>query len=190
LLIISQNATNYNLDYPNDTVLRLNLAWCNSLDEIQIILKKHKENRIFLDLPIGRIKPPDNKYTLSEIIPILESNKNIHYLAISNIEDESDLDEFLRSIPKHVTIVPKIESPKGVKNIEEIIAKLDYNKRYVMLDHDDLFSSIKKDNGDPSDFQKYVKILIDTCKENEIGLLRTVGVVFSDDEKRETQYIK
>ena len=141
-------------------------------------------------MPIGRIKPPDNKFTLSEIIPILESNKNIHYLAISNIEDESSLDEFLRSIPKRVTIIPKIESPKGVKNIEKIMAKLDYNERYVMLDHDDLFSSIKRENGDPSDFQKYIKILIGKCKENKVGLLRTLGVVFSDDEKRETQYIK
>ena len=70
------------------------------------------------------------------------------------------------------------------------MAKLDYNERYVMLDHDDLFSSIKRENGDPSDFQKYIKILIGKCKENKVGLLRTVGVVFSDDEKRETQYIK
>jgi len=190
LLIISQNATNYNLNYPSDTVLRLNLAWCNSLDEIEIILKKHHENRIFLDLPIGRIKPPDNKYTLSEIIPILKFNKNIHYLAISNIEDENDLDEFLKSIPNHVTIIPKIESPKGVKNIEKITKKLNYEMKYVMLDHDDLFSAIKKNNESPSSFQKYIKELVDFCKNNNIGLLRTVGVVFSDDEERDTQYMK
>ena len=39
-------------------------------------------------------------------------------------------------------------------------------------------------------FQVYIKELIDTCKENNVGLLRTVGVMFSDDEKRETQYVK
>ena len=59
-----------------------------------------------------------------------------------------------------------------------------------MLDHDDLFSSIKRNNEDSSMFQTYVKQLIISCKENDVGLLRTVGVVFSDDEKRETQYIK
>ena len=36
----------------------------------------------------------------------------------------------------------------------------------------------------------YIKKLMDRCKENQVGLLRTVGVVFSDDEKRQTQYIK
>ena len=39
-------------------------------------------------------------------------------------------------------------------------------------------------------FQVYIKKLMDRCKENQVGLLRTVGVVFSDDEKRQTQYIK
>jgi len=32
--------------------------------------------------------------------------------------------------------------------------------------------------------------LIEFCNENNIILLRTVGVIFSDDEKRITQYIK
>ena len=59
-----------------------------------------------------------------------------------------------------------------------------------MLDHDDLFSSIKRNNEEQSMFQTYVKQLITSCKENDVGILRTVGVVFSDDEKRETQYIK
>ena len=191
MLLISQNIKNhYNLEFPDDAVLRINLAWCNSLDELESNLKKHAQQNIFVDLPIGRIKPPNNKYTLKEIIPILKSYNNIKYFAISNVEDESDLDEFLDSIPENITIVPKIESPRGVKNIKNIIARLDYSERYVMLDHDDLFSSIKKDNEDPSMFQVYVKELIGTCKENNVGLLRTVGVVFSDDEKRETQYVK
>ena len=115
---------------------------------------------------------------------------DIHYFAVSNVETDTDLDEFLDLIPRNITIVPKIESPNGVKNIEKIIKKLDYEQRIVMLDHDDLFSNIKKENEDPSNFQKYIKLLIEKCKENNVNLLRTVGVVFSDDEKRETQYIK
>ena len=39
-------------------------------------------------------------------------------------------------------------------------------------------------------FQEYIKKLIDFCGENNISLLRTVGVMFSDDEKRITQYEK
>ena len=190
MLIISQNATNYDLVFPKDTILRINLAWCNSLEELEINLKKQLKNEIFIDLPIGRIKPPNNRYTLNEIIPILDFYKNIKYFAVSNVEDGSDLDEFVELIPKNVTIVPKIESPNGVRNIKKIIEKLNYDEKYVMLDHDDLFSRIKKDNEDPIMFQEYVKNLIDFCKENNVNLLRTVGVVFSDDEKRETQYIK
>tara|TARA_B100000029_G_scaffold511168_1_gene604443 strand:+ start:2933 stop:3505 length:573 start_codon:yes stop_codon:yes gene_type:complete len=190
MLIISQNAINYELGIPKDTVLRINLAWCNSIDDLENILKTHPDNKIFVDLPIGRIKPPNNRYTLEEIVPLFESYKNIQYFAISNVENDTDLDVFLDSIPKNVTIVPKIESPKGVKNIEGIMKKLDYEERIVMLDHDDLFSNIKKENEDPSNFQKYIKILIEKCRENNVNLLRTVGVIFSDDEKRETQYIK
>jgi len=36
----------------------------------------------------------------------------------------------------------------------------------------------------------YIKKLDDYCQENNISLLRTVGVVFSDDERRLTQYEK
>ena len=190
LLIISQNATNYDLNFPSDVVLRINLAWCNSLEELENNLKKHSDQKIFVDLPIGRIKPPNNKYSLKDLKPILNNYKNIRYFAISNVEDETDLDEFLDIVPETITIIPKIESPKGIINIKKIIEKLDYDEKYIMLDHDDLFSSIKRNNEEQSMFQTYVKQLITSCKEADVGILRTVGVVFSDDEKRETQYIK
>jgi len=190
MIIASQNLSNYNIPVPKDTVLRINLAWCNSIDELENILKTHQDNKIFVDLPIGRIKPPNNRYTLEEIVPLFENYQNIEYFAISNVENDTDLDVFLDSIPKNVTIVPKIESPKGVKNIEAIMKKLDYEERIVMLDHDDLFSNIKKENEDPSNFQKYIKILIEKCRENNVNLLRTIGVVFGTEEKRTTDYVK
>jgi len=37
---------------------------------------------------------------------------------------------------------------------------------------------------------EYIKDLITFCEESNIVLLRTVGVVFSDREKRTTQYLK
>ena len=64
------------------------------------------------------------------------------------------------------------------------------SEKAVMLDHDDLFSNIIRNNEDKSKFQEYIQILIDYCEQNKISLLRTVGVVFSDDEKRTTQYQK
>ena len=191
MLLISQNIKNhYNLEFPDDVVLRINLAWCNSLEELKEKLSNEKNTKFFLDLPQGRIKPPNNKYSLDEMIPMLESNKQIMYFAVSNVESKNDLQPFLDKLPDHINIVPKIESPNAILNIKEICNALKTEKKIVMLDHDDLFSSIIRKNENKNNFQKYVKKLIDFCEKENISLLRTVGVMFSDDEKRTTQYEK
>ena len=89
-----------------------------------------------------------------------------------------------------INIVPKIESPNGVLNIYEICTALKSKEKVVMLDHDDLFSNIVRNNEKKENFQMYIKKLDDYCQENNVSLLRTVGVVFSDDERRLTQYEK
>ena len=191
MLLISQNIKNhYNLEFPDDVVLRINLAWCNNLEELKEKLSKEKNAKFFLDLPQGRIKPPNNKYSLEEMIPILESNKQIRYLAVSNVEGKNDLQPFLDKLPDHINIVPKIESTKAVENIKEICNALKTEEKVVMLDHDDLFSSIIRKNENKNNFQKYIRKLVDFCEKENISLLRTVGVMFSDDEKRTTQYEK
>ena len=190
MLVISQNIESYNIKLPENTVFRINMAWCNNLKELENKLNKNKEMKFFIDLPIGRIKPPNNKYTLDEMIPIIKSNSNIQYFAVSNVESRNDLEPFLKKLPDRIIIVPKIESPTAIENIDEICNELKYEKRIIMLDHDDLFSSIIHSNEDEEKFQQYIKKLVDYCENNDISLLRTVGVVFSDDEKRITQYKK
>ena len=190
MLLISQNINSYDIEIPKNSVLRINMAWCNSLKELEEKLIGGKENEIFIDLPIGRIKPPNNRYTIHEMIPIIESNSNVKYFAVSNVETKKDLEEFIQKLPKKVIIVPKIESAKAIDNIDEICNSLKTSEKVVMLDHDDLFSSIIRNNEKREKFQECIKELIDYCQENNISLLRTVGVVFSDDEKRTTQYIK
>ena len=191
MLLISQNIKNhYNLEFPDDVVLRINLAWCNNLEELKEKLSNEKNAKFFLDLPQGRIKPPNNKYSLEEMIPILESNKQIKYFAVSNVEGKNDLQPFLDKLPDHINIVPKIESPNSILNIKEICDALKTEEKVVMLDHDDLFSSIIRKNENKNNFQKYIRKLIDFCEKENISLLRTVGVMFSDDEKRITQYEK
>jgi len=190
MLIISQNLENYDLMLPKEAVFRINLAWCNSLEELEGKLAKNKKSEFFIDLPVGRVKPPNNRYSLDDLIPIIESNRQIKYFAISNVENKNDLQPFLDKLPDHVNLIPKIESPNAVLNIKEICDALKTEKKIVMLDHDDLFSSIIHNNEDKDNFQEYIKKLIDFCEDNNISLLRTVGVVFSDDEKRITQYEK
>ena len=188
MLIASQNITNYDVKLPDDVVFRINLAWINNLENLIDLLNKHKNNRIFIDLPKDRTKPPNNKYSMNEIKPILENFSNIEYFAISNVDSKDILAEFLEYIPKRITVVPKIESSLGIKNINEI-SDLLINKKIVMLDHDDLYSSILRTNDDPKNFTKYVQSLIDFCYQNDIILLRTVGVVFADTEKRVSDYV-
>ena len=45
-------------------------------------------------------------------------------------------------------------------------------------------------NGEPStNFVSYVNKLVEYCAQNNIILLRTIGVIFSDEEKRVTDYV-
>ena len=83
--IFSQNITNYNIPIPEKSILRINLAWINTIEDLEVVLKKHIDSDIFLDLPIGRTKPPNNKYSFEDLIIILTTNKNIKFLAISNV---------------------------------------------------------------------------------------------------------
>lgn len=189
MLIVSQNLTKHDISIPDDAVLRINLAWCNSIEELNIILSKHKQNSIFIDLPTKRVKPPNNKYTLDDLLPILKSNKQIKYLAISNVESPEDLLQYIESVPSEINIVPKIESPTAVKNLAKIVNTLK-NEKIVMLDHDDLFTSMINNHESPEHFKNYIRDLVEFCEINDVELLRTVGVVFSDKEKRISQYIK
>ena len=190
MLIISQNASNYGIPFPDDTIFRINLAWVNSIEELEDLLQKHKEQQIFLDLPKGRIKPPNNRYTLEDLFSIINSNNNIKYFAVSNVNSPEDLSIYTKVIPKEIIIVPKIESPKAVLNIKNIVDALPTPEKILMLDHDDLFSNLIKNNEPTTKFTEYIKDLTKFCDANNISLLRTIGVIFSDEEKRTTQYIK
>jgi citrate lyase beta subunit len=189
MLIISQNLLNYDVKLKPNTIFRVNLAW-TTLKELKKILRRHSKKTIFFDLPINRIKPPNNSYSIDDLITILRNYTNIKYLAISNVEKKEDVFKYKKIIPSHVMIVPKIESVKGIMNIKEITDELEVNNKIVMLDHDDLFSSIIKSRKPISLFKNCISKLVIFCKKNKITLLRTVGVVFSDDEFRITQYIK
>ena len=189
MLIVSQNISQYSISFPNDVIYRINLAWINNLQELERLLKKHDKQKIFLDLPINRIKPPNNKYSLDDIVSILNSYENIKYFAISNVNNANDLESYNDLIPKNVTIVPKIESPDGISNVSEIVQAIPGQEKILMLDHDDLFSALTKLNESPDKFKDYINELVEFCKENNTILLRTIGVIFSDEEKRITEFV-
>jgi len=190
LRIISQNIINYGIEVPDNTILRINLAWCSSVKQLRNILEGHKNNSIFIDLPIKRIKPPNNKYTLNDLISVISSYNQIKYFAISNVESANDLEDYIQKIPPNIILVPKIESPIAIQNVSEIVNAIPTDEKILMLDHDDLFSKIIKNNESIDSFQNYIQKLSDYCNSNKIILLRTIGVMFSDEEKRISDYMK
>jgi len=190
MLIISQNASNYGIPFPDETIYRINLAWVNSIKELEILLEKHQTQPIFLDLPKGRIKPPNNRYTLEDLFSILHNHNNIKYFAVSNVNSPEDLSIYIKVIPNKIILVPKIESPTAVLNIKNIVDAIPTSTKILMLDHDDLYSNLIKNKEPPSEFTKYIETLTEYCAQNNVKLLRTIGVIFSEDEKRTTQYIK
>ena len=189
MLIVSHYLVNHDFPIPKDAIFRINLAWISNLEILKEILEKHKNDDIFLDLPKNRTKPPNNRYSMKELEPIIKSHTNIKYLAISNVNSSGDLSTLQEYIPDNIIIVPKIESPKGVENINEITKTLG-SEKIIMLDHDDLYSSMLKSNDNPENFQVYIKKLVDFCNNNNITLLRTIGVMFGDTEKRVSEYVK
>ena len=190
MILISQNITNYDIPIPENSVFRINLAWINSIVELKKLLEIHQSHIIFLDLPVNRTKPPNNKYSLNDIVSILENYDSIRYIAVSNVETEKDLAEYLKVVPENITIVPKIESHKGIENIKDITEKLEYKERFVKLDHDDLYSNLLKSNISSGKFSFYVNNLIEFCKSNNITLLRTIGIIFTDENKNVSDYIR
>ena len=107
---------------------------------------------------------------------------------MSNIHSADDLKIYLNAIPKYVTIVPKIKSVDGVVNVKQITDALGI-KKILMLDHDDLYSSIISSKQPASKFLEYFNNLVNYCDNYNVTLLRTIGVVFSEQEKRITNYV-
>ena len=129
-------------------------------------------------------------FILTHSVKWRKNLENIGIDYVTKYYKNSCVDLEFEKLPKDIIIVPKIESPNAVDNIKEIFESLRNNKKIIMLDHDDLFSSILKQNIDKNQFEVYIQRLGEFCEKNNVLLLRTVGVMFSDDEKRITQYEK
>lgn len=170
------------IQLPERTVIRVNLAWLTGYKMACMKLEQIKHD-IFLDNPTDRVKPPSNKYTMSDIMGLMNKFPNIKYLAVSNVEHGTDLIPFhIITTSPHVNVIPKIETIKGIKNISSIVALMCRTKAYIMLDHDDLCSDLIRHGIDPAlMYTDYINPLIDFCKANNVNLLRTQGIVFSTE---------
>ena len=167
MLVISNNLIG-KMPIPKDAVVRVNLAWVN-LYEARAILQSSKHN-IYLDYPFGRAKPPKSVITLDEAIS-LANDFNVRYFAVSNVEDV----KIIRDLNKRVKpeIVPKIETVKGVKNIQNIAKEVST----IMLDVDDLWIDCKGKNW---------YNLIKRVKSAEVNILELAAVIFYDNKGKKS----
>lgn len=183
LIVISQNMLRYHVGLLNEdaggtvVALRVNLAWHKDISSAGELLRKYKDCKIFLDVPLGRKKPPNFEHDLDSIRTLVTLYGNIEYVAISNIENASKVN-YYQGLFK-AKIVPKIESFIGVKNARDIIKALNYEDKVVMLDHQDLYAELVRMNRADS-YLELVDDLAKICKEEGACLLRTVGVVFAE----------
>jgi citrate lyase beta subunit len=139
---------------------------------------------IFLDYPRDRTKPPIPALDINDALDVMSEYKNIKYFAVSNIQDRDEVNIICDIIPDNVNFVPKIETIKGVLNLEDIFKS--GRVKYIMLDTEDLYTDIKNDDShihiidDVSLYTYLIEKVKRICKENdEVELLELYGVVFS-----------
>lgn len=176
--IVSQNLVKSNLHFPEDAILRVNLAWHKDLESVKHMLMEHRRHGIFLDIPIGRKKPPNHNHDLNDIADMANNFQNVKYVAISNVESPQDIVYYGEKFK--AKIVPKIETLKGTLNLSSILDAMNYRPQVIMLDHEDLFSNLvhlKKEGS----YLDIVDDLIGVCRKNNAHLLRVKGIIFSDE---------
>ena len=156
-----------------DIVIRINMAHVKDIKE----LKKFVDipHDIFLDYPKGRTKPPTPSLSLTEAIDFTKNHSNIKYFATSNIEEVSEVNLICEMLPPGVSFVPKIETLKGVLNLNKLF---DTGKiQHIMLDSEDLYTDISNDVELFVSLKDRVRRI---CNSYNIGLLELYGVIFNN----------
>lgn len=159
--------------FPEDIVVRVNLAWMKDLKNATEVLSKIKHD-VYLDYPQGRSKPPRPNLTAEQALALAKKFKNVKYFAVSNVEEPTEVQKLRATLPTHIEFVPKIETKRGVKNLPAIIKA--GRIKYAMLDKEDLYIDVGRD-------QDVFEILNDAARGHAkaagITLLELQGVVFA-----------
>jgi pyruvate kinase len=175
MIVISNHVNKIGMDYPENSIIRINIAWLNSKEEAEELLRNLEGKKIWLDYPTGRTKPPKPKFSLKEAVEFTKLYP-IDYFAFSNAEEPYFIKGLRSSVSESVKLVPKIETKNGIENLKEILesAKTDV----IMLDKEDLYIDVK---GDSNEFENLVKICKEKCNKYGVKCLELKGVVFGHD---------
>jgi len=162
-MIISNNLVG-KLPLPEETIIRINLAWIDSYETAQALISS-SEHEIYLDYPDGRKKPPRGILSLTEAIQLSKLPK-VKYFAVSNCEDVNKIDEIRSQID--VEFVPKIETLNGVKNMMAMVGS---GIKTFMLDKEDLYTDVKCDSAT-------FTALVEEARKTPAKVLELKGVIF------------
>ena len=174
LLISNHLLTLPQFENVEDVVVRINMAHVKDLKELKTFVNRDYD--VFLDYPKGRTKPPVPSLSLTDAITFTHKYDNIKYFATSNIEEVAEVDLICDMLPKHVSFVPKIETLKGVLNLNKLF---DTEKIFhIMLDSEDLYTDIRNDVELFLNLKERVK---NTCTDYGVELLQLYGVVFNGE---------
>jgi len=155
-----------------NVVIRINMAYIRDMKEFHKFLQIDYD--IFLDYPKGRTKPPVPILDINDALEVMSQYKNIKYFASSNIEDVSEVDTICDMIPDRVSFVPKIETLKGVLNLEKIFKSNLVN--HIMLDSEDLYTDV---SNDVSLYTYLIERIRKSCDKYNVKLLELYGVIFN-----------
>lgn len=177
LIVISNHVKAIGMPYPSGALIRINVAWIKSADDVQQIIKDVRPHNVYLDYPTGRTKPPRPTLTLKEAQDIANSFAgDVTHFAFSNAWDAAKpkfIAKMRESVAANIKLVPKIETKGGVDHLKEIVdaAKTDM----VMLDAEDLYVACKHN---PKIFEQYKAKCRKRCKELGVTCIELKGVVF------------
>lgn len=183
-IVISHHVKAIGLEYPPNALIRVNIAWAGSSDEVRKIIEDIKPHKIYLDYPTGRTKPPTPVMDFTTALDIAnEFVGDVTHFAFSNAWDATPKEqmEWMRKYVKpEIKLVPKIETKGGIDNLKEVIdaTKTDM----VMLDAEDLYVNCQHN---PTIFNEYKTKCREGCKALGVTCIELKGVVFGYEAPKE-----
>lgn len=175
MLIISNYLfSKSNINFPDDAIARINIAWIKNVENLKEVLESIKHD-IYLDYPQGRTKPPRPVISLDESLALVHFYKHIKYFAVSNVEDPDNIEAIQHRLPNGVELVPKIETQKGINNLDVILERT--KVKYIMLDKEDLYLDANTDSVLYEDLINQARL---KCLNHGVTVLELHGVVFID----------
>jgi pyruvate kinase len=175
--IISNHVKTIGIEYPKDAVVRINVAWIKTKEELINLILNIKQD-LLIDYPTGRTKPPTPTISLEETLEIVNNYKYdyIRYFSVSNCENEQEIAKLRLKLISKVHLIPKIETKLGVEKLATLAILA--HAEYIMLDKEDLYLNVDRDN---NTFNEYVALAKNNCQSVLINCLELKGVIFSDE---------